>query len=142
VVKRWVFWSSVGVLFVVVMIVAALTGSSGGHRSHDVAGRKAVSPTPTVTPSPVMTPTPTPKSKRNGGSSRRHAIVSHSSMTSRRGAARSSVGRSGAGQADPCAHNHHCYVPPMPPVKPDPDPPVPRPTLTITGAPVAPPSGG
>jgi hypothetical protein len=132
--KRWVIWSVAGVLLVAAVAAAALTGSFGGHRAHDVAGRTAVSPSPAETP----TPTPTPKPRHTGGSNRHHAAASRGSAASRQGTARSS----GAGQADPCAHNHHCYVPPMPPLKPDPHrPPVGSPSVTVTGAPVAPPPG-
>jgi hypothetical protein len=134
--RRWVIWSAAGVLLVAVVAVAALTGSFGGHRTHEVAGRTAVSPSPSETPTPATTPTPTPKPRHTG----HHPAASHGSAASRHGTARSSAGRSGAGQADPCAHNHHCDVPPLPPLKPDPHrPPVGSPSMTITGAPVLPP---
>jgi hypothetical protein len=44
--------------------------------------------------------------------------------------------------ADPCAHNHHCNVPPAPPLKPDPRPPVGPPVATVSGAPAGPPADG
>jgi hypothetical protein len=136
--KRWAIWPVAGVLLVAAVTVVALTGTFGGHRTHDVAGRTAVSPSPAGTPALVATPTPTATPTPKPNSSRRHAAASRGPATSRHGTTRSSSGRSGAGQADPCAHNHHCYVPPAPPSIPHPDPPAPVPTVTVTGAPAGP----
>jgi hypothetical protein len=127
--KRWMILS--GVLLVAVAAVAAGLIAFGGHGAHTVAGRTAVSPAPVATPS--QTPTPTPKPRRTAR--RHHAVTARASAASRRRAAHSTTRDSGAGQADPCAHNHHCSVPPLPPLKPDPGPPAPAPTVTLTGAP-------
>ena len=138
--KRWVPWGITGVLLLVAVAVSVLTGSSGGRGGHDVAGRTAVSASPAGTAAPVTTPTPiaTPSPRRTGGMSGHHAVAARRAAAPHRGPARSSAGRSGAGQADPCAHNHHCYVPPLPPLKPDPRPPVGLPKITVTGAPAGP----
>jgi hypothetical protein len=107
--KRHVVWSLAGVLVIALAAVGVLTLSSGGHRTHDVAGRAVVSPS--ATPDPSATPTPTPR--HTGGGRRRHAAASGGSAASRHSATRSSGGHAGGvPPADPCAHNHHCSVPP------------------------------
>ncbi|MFB9831781.1 hypothetical protein ACFFNX_06220 [Actinoallomurus acaciae] len=127
--KRWMILS--GVLLVAVVAVAAGLTAFGGHRTHTVAGRTTVSPDPVVTPTPTSTPPPTPRRTRR----RHHAVTARASSASRPRSAHSTTRDSGAGQADPCAHNHHCSVPPLPPLKPHPDKPAPLPTLTVSGAP-------
>jgi hypothetical protein len=88
-------------------------------------------------PTPAATPTPTP-SPRHTGAHRHRAAAVRAPVVPRHRSVRSPAGGSGAGQADPCAHNHHCYVPPLPPLKPDPRPPVGSPKIKMTGAPAGP----
>ncbi|GAB2855108.1 hypothetical protein GCM10027176_67060 [Actinoallomurus bryophytorum] len=122
-------------LVVVAVVVTVLT--YGGHGSHGVAA-----PAPTIsslTLSPFVTPSPTP----SGTPHHRHrTTVKKAAATARRGTPGSSGGHSGVLPADPCAHNHHCHVPPAPPLKPDPRPPVGPPVATVSGAPAGPPAGG
>lgn len=129
--KRWMILS--GVLLAAVVAVAAGLTAFGGHRTHTVAGRTTVSPAPVVTPNLTPTPTPTPTPRRTAR--RHHVVTARASAASRQRSAHSTTHDSGAGQADPCAHNHHCSVPPLPPLKPNPDKPAPLPTLTVNGAP-------
>ncbi|WP_285584263.1 hypothetical protein [Actinoallomurus iriomotensis] len=126
--KRWMILSGV-LLAAVAAVAAGLTAFGGG--THPVAGRTTVSPAPVATPS--LPPTPTPTSRRTA--KRHHTVTTRASAASRRRATHVTTHDSGASQADPCAHNHHCSVPPLPPLKPNPDRPAPLPTLTITGAP-------
>lgn len=135
--RRWVL-SVAGALVLVgaVVGVAALTGSFGGDRTHRVAVQARTTPSPLLLETPTPTPTPTPKPHR------KHHVAASSHAVVRHGSSRSSRGRSGVPPADPCAHNHHCYVPPAPSLKPDPDrPPIGPPVATVSGAVVPPPTG-
>lgn len=132
--RRWVL-SLAGALVLVgaAVGVAALTGSFGGHRTHEVAQQARTTPSPLLLETPTPTPTPKPHRKHHVAASG-HAAVQH-------GSSRSSQGRSGVLPADPCAHNHHCYVPPLPPLKPDTHrPPIGPPVATVSGAVVPPPA--
>jgi hypothetical protein len=129
--RRWVL-SLVGALVLVGAAagVAALTGSFGGHRTHAVVRQARTTPTPLLLETPKPTPTP----------HHEHHVAAPSHATVRHGTSRSSRGGSGVPPADPCAHNHHCYVPPAPPLKPDPRPPIGPPVATVSGAVVPPPA--
>jgi hypothetical protein len=129
--RRWLILSAAGVLLVGAVLVTTLTGMFG-DRTHGVAARTTVSP-PAASPTPSATPTPTPH--RTARRHRTAAARASAAGTPRSRAAVPARHRSGGGQADPCAHNHHCSVPPAPTLKPDPRPPIPAPTITITGAP-------
>jgi hypothetical protein len=126
--------SLAGGLAVVVVAVVATVLAYGGHGSHDAAARART--TPSATPVPFLTPGPTPKPSGTSHPGKHHATVKKAAAAVRRGTSGSSRGHSGVLPADPCAHNHHCYVPPAPPLKPDPRPPVGPPVATVTGAPV------
>jgi hypothetical protein len=136
--KRWVPWAIMGVLLAAAVVVAALTGAFGGRGTHDVAGRTPVSASPATTATPEWTPAPAASPSPRRTAAHRHHAAAVRAPAVRRRPAREGTGGSGAGQADPCAHNHHCSVPPLPPLKPDPRPPVGSPKITVTGAPVRP----
>ncbi|MDN3358692.1 hypothetical protein [Actinomadura sp. DC4] len=128
--RRWVF-SVAGAVVLLVAAAAVLAGVFGGHGSRDVAARTRMTPSPFLLATPAPSPTPTPAP--------RHAVRKHRKATpARSAAARHGRSRhhSWGSQADPCAHNHHCYVPPAPPLKPDPRPPIGPPVGTVSGAPV------
>jgi hypothetical protein len=134
--RRWVLVGAVA-LVVVLATGGALLAFSGAHRSDAAAGPVA-SARPSPTPTPALAPSATP-APRPTGTHRRHAAVSHAPVHRVRSAGAAGHG-GGVPQADPCAHNHHCHVPPAPDPKPHFTlPPVGRPSITITGAPVIPP---
>ena len=124
-------------LVLAAVVVTLLTYGRGG--SHGVAAQ----PTPSATPVPFATPSATPKPGGTPPPRRHRTTVRKAVAVARHGTQGSSGGHSGVLPADPCAHNHHCSVPPAPPVKPDPQrPPVGSPVATVTGAPAGPPTGG
>jgi hypothetical protein len=133
--RRWVL-SLAGALVLVgtAVGVAALTGSFGGHRTHEVAQQARTTPSPFLLETPTPTPTPSPKPHR------KHHVVASGHAAVQHGSSRSSRGRSAVPPADPCAHNHHCDVPPAPSLKPDPRPPIGPPVATVSGAVVPPPA--
>jgi hypothetical protein len=137
--KRRLISLAGGLAFVVVAVVVTVL-TYGGHRSHSVAARTRT--TPSATPAPFATPSPTPKPSGTPHPVRHRTTVRKAAAAARRGTSGSSGGHSGVLPADPCAHNHHCSVPPAPPLKPDPRPPVGPPVATVTGAPAGPPTGG
>lgn len=131
--RRWVL-SLVGALVLAgaAVGVAALTGSFGGHRTNEVAQQARTTPSPFLLGTPTPTPAPKPR--------RKHRVAASSHAAVQRGSSRNSR-RSGVLPADPCAHNHHCYVPPLPPLKPDTHrPPIGPPVATVSGAVVPPPA--
>lgn len=86
----------------------ALTGCDPAPaRGHDATGRAATAPAaaPAASSSPETAPSLIPK-----GHPVRKVVRGNG------GTARSGPGRTGSGlpPADPCAHNHHCSVPPAP----------------------------
>ena len=123
-------------LVVAVVVVSVLTW--GGRGSHRVAAQA----TPSATPAPFVTPTPAPKPGGTPHPGRHRTTMRKVTAVARHGTRGSFRGHSGVPPADPCAHNHHCSVPPAPPLKPDPRPPVGPPVATVTGAPAGPPTGG
>ena len=132
--RRWIMVGAV-VLVVVMAAGGALLAFSGARRSGATARPVASAP---PSPAPALTPSATP-APRPTGTHRRHAAVSHAPVHRMR-SARAAARGGGVPQADPCAHNHHCYVPPAPDPKPHfTPPPVGKPSITITGAPVDPP---
>lgn len=137
--KRRLMSLAGGLAFVVVALVVTVL-TYGGHGSHNVAAPART--TPPATPAPFATPSPTPKPSGSPHTARHRTTVRKAAATARRGTSGSSDGHSGVLPADPCAHNHHCDVPPAPPLKPDPRPPVGPPVATVSGAPAGPPTGG
>jgi hypothetical protein len=98
-----------------------------------VAQQARTTPSPFLLDTPAPSPAPTPHrtARKHHVAASSHAAVRH----------RSTGGDSAGAQADPCAHNHHCYVPPAPSPKPDPRPPIGPPVATVSGAVVPPPTG-
>ena len=135
--KRRVMSLAGGLALVVaaVVVTVLIYGGSGSHRV-------AAQTIPSATPAPFAAPSPTPKPGGTPRPKRHRTTVRKAAAVARHGTQGSSRGHSGVLPADPCAHNHHCSVPPAPPLKPDPRPPVGPPVATITGAPAGPPTGG
>jgi hypothetical protein len=129
--KRRVMSLAGGLTLVVVAAVVTVL-AYGGHGSYGTAAGART--TPSATPAPFATPSPTPKPSGTPHS-RHRTTVRRAAVAARHDTSGSSRGHSGVLPADPCAHNHHCDVPPAPPLKPDPRPPVGPPVATVSGAP-------